>query len=139
MMQTALSPTLVHRIEDEIHHVTVLQADRPAVDEFIVLIESLIMDGLRTAPEAPILMLVDVSKSGLPSIRYAYERGLEAGARMETAPPLYLAFIVRDRLMTSMINNLVKVVSAPGNQPLVRFFRDYEPEKAAAWLGQKRA
>lgn len=138
-MQTLFSLSLLHRVEDEILYATFLRADRQAVDEFIALFETRIVDGLRTAPDAPILMLVDASKSGLPPIRYAYERGLALSGQIETTPPLYMAFVVRDRPMISVIGNLIKVVSAPGNRPVVRFFRNYEPEKAVAWLDQKRA
>ena len=113
-MDTEPASALAHHVDGGINYLTILRADREAVDEFVALLETLITDGLRTAPESAILMVIDVGKSGLPPIRYAYERGLDLSRRIETSPPICLAIVVRDRLMISLIGNIINdVVGEP--------------------------
>lgn len=121
-----------NRLENGIHEFILGDSSRVSFD---ALLDHISQVYGKTSPEEIILNLVDFRKSGLPPLRYGFQRTQESIARFKKEgreiPRARSAYLHNPGAMIMMVQSFLNLLNS---NAVGRFFAADEREKAIEWL-----
>lgn len=123
------------RDDDGIYYAIFHDASRKAVDQFTAFLDDI---SPTVAVEDEMFLFVDLSKSGLPSIRYMVQqfKGVRERHPNDSAQ-VFGAVVHQPNVIMSLLDSALRLVQQPGRDT-VRFFPDGKQDEAINWLRENK-
>lgn len=116
------------QLENGIHHLIFYKASRQAVDEFAAY-GMMVLDK-RASDEEKVMFLIDISRSGLPPVRYSVE-SLRTVWKDRSSKNVRVAYLHSKSLIIALF---VPVLEALRLQTQRKLFPDDAQDQAITWL-----
>lgn len=124
-------------LDNGIHEYVLADSSRAAFDEFLEHSERVSQE---TNPQEIVLNLIDFRQSGLPPMKYGFQRSQEAVARAKkegrSIPPTRNACLYNPGMLITLVQTFVNLLNV---NAVGQFFSADERDKAIAWLLEGRA
>lgn len=116
------------QLENGIHHLVFHKASRQAVDEFANY-GMMVLDK-RASDEEKVMFLIDISKSGLPPVRYSIE-SLRKVWKDRSSKNVFVAYLHSKSLVIALFLPVLEALRLHTNR---RLFPDSAEDQAIKWL-----